>query len=104
MTYKGILKNLSRDWVTGKPEVTLQLDARAEDIEKLKDKPLSVELKRYRKKRSLDANAYYWKLVGELAGVIDQSNAWIHNDMLRRFGSYLRFGIPRNGIYQYHSE
>lgn len=86
MIYKGILKNLSLDYTTRKPEVTLQLDARAEDIEKLKDKPLSVELKQYRKKRSLDANAYYWKLVGELAGVIDQSNAWIHNDMLRRFG------------------
>lgn len=86
MVYKGILKNLSLDWITRKPEVTLQLDARAEDIEKLKDKPLSVEIKQWRKKRSLDANAYYWKLVGELSGAIGQSNTWIHNDMLRRFG------------------
>lgn len=84
MTYKGILKNLSRDWVTGKPEVTLQLDARAEDIEKLKDKSLSVELKQYRKKRSLDANAYYWVMVGKLADKLGQSSPYIHNLILRR--------------------
>lgn len=86
MICKGILKNLSLDWNTKKPEVTLQLDTKAEFIEKLKEKVLSVELKEYRQKRSLDANAYYWKLLTELADKIGQSNAWIHNDMLRKYG------------------
>lgn len=86
MTCKGILKNLSLDWNTRKPEVILQLDARAEDIEKLKDKPLSVELKQYRRKRSLDANAYYWKLITELSEKLGQSKDYMHNYMLRRYG------------------
>lgn len=86
MICKGMLKSLNLDWKTRKPEITLRVDARPEDVERLRETVLSVELKKYRKKRSLDANAYYWKLVGELAGVIDQSNSWIHNDMLRRFG------------------
>lgn len=82
----GTLKNLSLDWITRKPEVTLQLDARAEDIEQFKDKPLSVELKQYRKKRSLDANAYYWKLITELSEKLGQSKDYTHNYMLRRYG------------------
>lgn len=87
MICRGVLKGLSLDWNTKKPEVTLQLEARAEDIETLKDMPLSVEIKKSRKKRSLDANAYYWLLVGKLADKIGQSNAWIHNDMLRKYGT-----------------
>lgn len=86
MICKGILKNLSLDWLTKKTEVTLQLEARPEEIEKLKEFPLSVEIKKCRKKRSLDANAYYWKLVTELASKLGQTNAWIHNDMLRKYG------------------
>lgn len=86
MTYRGTIKNLSLDWITRKPEVTLQLDARAEDIEKLKDKPLSVELKQYRKKRSLDANAYYWKLITDLSEKLGQSKDYMHNHMLRKYG------------------
>lgn len=86
MICKGILKNLSLDWNTKKPEVTLQLDSKVDFIEKLKEKVLSVELKQYREKRSLDANAYYWLLVGKLANKIGQSKAWIHNDMLRKYG------------------
>lgn len=86
MFCRGILKNLSLDWMTRKPEVTLQLDARAEDIEKLKDKPLSVELKQYRKKRSLDANAYYWKLITNLSEKLGQSKDCMHNYMLQKYG------------------
>lgn len=86
MICKGILKNLSLDWNTKKPEITLQLDTKADVIEELKENVLSIELKRYREKRSLDANAYYWKLVTELADKISQSNAWVHNDMLRKYG------------------
>lgn len=86
MICKGIVKNLSLDWLTKKTEVTLQLEARPEEVEKFKEFPLSVEMKKYRKKRSLDANAYYWKLVTKLADKLGQTNAWIHNDMLRKYG------------------
>lgn len=86
MTYRGILKNLSLDWITRKPEVTLQLEARAEDIEKLKDKPLSVELKQWRKKRSLDANAYYWQLLTKLSESLGESKDYMHNYILRKYG------------------
>jgi len=86
MITQGYLKNLSLDWETRRPEVTLQVEGRAEDLERLKDKKLAVELKQYREKRSLDANAYYWTLIGKLADVLGQSAPWLHNCMLRKYG------------------
>lgn len=50
------------------------------------DKDLSVTIKQYRKKRSLDANAYYWKLVTILSEKIGISKNRMHNFLLRKYG------------------
>ena len=97
MKMTGFLRGLSLNWQTRSPEITLEVSGEAEDIEKLKDKKLTVELKQYREKRSLDANAYYWVLVGNLAGVFGQSNAWMHNYLLRRYGQIMV--IDDQGVY-----
>ena len=44
------------------------------------------EIKKHRKKRSLSANDYYWKLVTECADVLRVSKAEVHNTFLRRYG------------------
>lgn len=49
---------------------------------------LSLEIKPYREKRSLDANAYYWVLLTKLAKVLNTSNAELHNIMLRKYGVF----------------
>lgn len=97
MKMTGFLRGLSLNWQTRRPEITLEVSGEAEDIEKLKGKKLTVELKQYREKRSLDSNAYYWVLVGKLAGVLGQSNAWVHNYMLRRHGKIMV--IDDHGVY-----
>lgn len=97
MKMTGFLRGMSLNWQTRRPEITLEVSGEAEDIEKLKDKKLTVELKQYREKRSLDANAYYWVLVGKLAGVFGQSNAWMHNYLLRRYGQIMV--IDDQGVY-----
>lgn len=43
-------------------------------------------IKLYRKKRSLDANAYYWKLVTVLSEKIGISKNRMHNILLRKYG------------------
>lgn len=56
-------------------------------MRKLKGKEvLSLEIKPYRKKRSLDANGYYWVLLTKLAKVMNTSNAEMHNLMLIHYG------------------
>lgn len=52
----------------------------------LKDKDVTLTVKPYRAKRTLSANAYYWKLLGELAKVLKVSNPYLHNQLLRRYG------------------
>ena len=43
---------------------------------------LSLEIKPYKRKRSLDANRYYWALLTKLAGILGTSNAELHNILL----------------------
>lgn len=97
MRMTGFIRGLSLNWQTRRPEITLEVDGDAEDIERLKDKKLAVELKQYREKRSLDANAYYWVLAGKLADVLGQSSAWVHNHMLRKYGQIMV--IDDQGVY-----
>lgn len=58
-----------------------------EAYEKMKgcDK-LTLEIKKYKAKRSLDANAYYWVLITKLAKRLETSNSELHNDMLAEYG------------------
>ncbi len=55
-------------------------------------KAYTVEIREYRKKRSLDQNALYWKILGEFARAMRMSNAEAHNRMLRDYGQLKRFG------------
>ena len=55
-------------------------------------KRYKVEIREYRKKRSLDQNAMYWSLLTKVAQKTGISNAFAHNQMLRRYGQVERFG------------
>ena len=84
----GFLRGLSLNWQTRRPEITLEVDGDAEDIERLKDKKLAVELKQYRKKRSLDANALLWHCIGQISKSISADKWQIYLLMLKRYGKY----------------
>lgn len=87
MESKGILKSVTKDWVTNKFIITFELEKDISgQIECMKDKVLNIVAKQYRKKRSLDANAYYWKLITEFAETSKISKPMAHNMMLRRYG------------------
>lgn len=88
MKFTGKLKQPVIDYLSGRMAVLFEPN---EDFrqayEELKgcDK-LSFEIKPYRAKRSLDANAYYWVLITKLAKKISISNLELHNMMLRMYG------------------
>ena len=50
------------------------------------DKTYIVEIREYRKKRTLDQNAMYWAILTEFAKALGMSNAEAHNRMLRNYG------------------
>ena len=47
------------------------------------------EVTEYHEKRSLNANALYWQCVTQLAKAMRVSNAYMHNILLRKYGSHL---------------
>ena len=46
-----------------------------------------VEIKCHRKRRSLDQNAMYWSILGQIAKALNISSNRAHNIMLRRYGA-----------------
>lgn len=56
------------------------------NLESLKEHEVSVQIKRYKEKRSLDANAYYWTLLTKYAEVLKLSKPYAHNHILRQYG------------------
>ena len=96
MQTTGIIENIAIDYNTRKPKISLLLDTNEINIvEELKNEnKLNVEIKKWYKKRSKDANAYMWtiaekdaiKEVGqcEVLPIKDEAvetfiNAWQHN-------------------------
>lgn len=89
METTGRIRDISRDLNTNKFLVTLELnEAQLSELktEQAKDQ-LSIVLKEFKKKRSLDANAYYWVLVEKISKLTNTSKVVIHNVMLEQYGT-----------------
>lgn len=84
----GKLKDVSRDWITNQYNITFTVDASVvNSIDSIKDcEKLSIKAVKYRKKRSLDANAYLWVICTKLAEVHQTSKDEIYEEMLQKYG------------------
>lgn len=71
MKLKGRIKDLNLAFLSGKPQLILEIDEKSAliaEYDKLKARDnLSIEVKPYRPKRSLSANAYAWVLMDKIA-------------------------------------
>lgn len=59
-----------------------------------RDKPHVLEIKEKRDKRSLDANAYFWTLLTELANALGTKKEELYLKYVRDFGPYKDFTFP----------
>lgn len=67
--------------------VELILDGcKTEEIEKLDNCEVDVVIKKYRKKRSLDANAYFWLLLDKLSVMVNLPKENIYKGYIRQIG------------------
>lgn len=84
----GKLLDINYNYITQKPRITFEVENLG-DIEELREvEKLSIEAKKYRKKRSLDANAYCWVLIGKLAEKTGESPIDIYRNNIIDIGSY----------------
>ena len=67
-------------------QITLELDEQPGFYDRLKDKDISVEIKKYSEKRSLNANAYFHTLVGQIAAIQRLTHTEVHNRLIADYG------------------
>ncbi len=87
MEFTSKIKDIGRT-LQGSLTITLESHEispkKAAELAELGD--LMVTIEKRKKKRSLDANAYYWLLVGKIGKHTGASKNHIHNMMLDRYG------------------
>ena len=82
-TVNGVMYSGTRDLTI----VEIQLEGnQAEAVEKFKGMHVDVSLKQFKRRRSLDANRYYWTLIGKLRYVTGQPKSDIYKDHVRDVG------------------
>lgn len=82
--------NIGQDFNEGAYTVTFYTNQSPIRLyEKLKDnKEIKVEAKKKSNRRSLDANAYMWTLLGKLQDELKISKEDIYRDLIRNIGEY----------------
>lgn len=92
MEFTGKINGIGIDYNSQKFTLSLVANENiAAEYECLKDcEKVRVTVKKYRNKRSIDANAYYWRLLTELSEVLKISKPCAHNIMLRKYGQSVK--------------
>lgn len=90
MRVSGRIVGANIDFKTNKPMLTLEVNERndfEQIVDDLKDKDkLSIEIKPYRQRRSLDANAYSWVLIDKLSEKLNESKEAIYREYIKHIG------------------
>lgn len=88
--FKGQLAHFVMSYYTGRP--ILSIDVGTNDatmlrmFDELRDKKLTIEIKEYKAKRSLNANAYAWQLIGKIGDATRASKEEVYLKMLKDYG------------------
>ena len=84
---------------SGKHRLTLELDADfREDFDQLHDAAVEVTVKKYRKGRSLDANAMMWAYCEKIAKAIHSTKEAVYREQIRQVGEYTPLPIKESAI------
>ena len=100
MLCTGKLIDTSIDINTRKPKVTFLLNENAfDEINEIKDiEKLKIEAKKYRNKRSLDANAYCWVLIGKLAEKLNIKDIEVYRKAIGEVGVFEIFPVRNEAV------
>ena len=85
--FQGKILKAYHDYVTGIDIVVFVPEQQALEVcESLRDKRLTLNIKQYRQKRSLNANSYYWALLSKICEATGVDSNYQHNLNLRECG------------------
>lgn len=87
MEIKGTFHSLSKDYKSNKWLITFEAEnLEPELIDEIKEKLLTIIVKVFKKKRSLDSNAYCWVLIDKLAKVMKEKKTDLYKHYVTEIG------------------
>lgn len=99
------LKDMSIDFASRKQIVSFIIDKDfAEEFDRLKDKPLTVEVKQYRERRSNNANAYMWVLCEKIAQTQGIGAEEVYRHAIREVGVHVPLPIKAEAVERFQTE
>lgn len=96
----AIISDIGIDYKTNKAKITFLLDNKEclQQAEELQDTKLTVEAKKWYKKRSKDANAYLWVLIEKLSQKLNMSRIEVYKKHIYEAGKYQELGMPEEAM------
>ena len=88
MKAKGRITGIQVPFRSKRPVVSFEVQAEPEALEKYMDIDLDISFSRHRNRRSIDANAFLWACLGEIARAINSDTWSIYLYMLERYGKF----------------
>lgn len=74
-------------------------DKALEELDSIKDLDrLTIDAVKYRHKRSLNANAYFWQLCDKIAKALNSDKDTIYGIQLSRYGVFIDVGVVREAL------
>lgn len=90
MESKARLIDISKDWKSGKFRLTFEVDSFLPNmVDAIKDVCLRLSVKKWKEKRSLDANGYMWVLLSKLSEKLNEQGTG--TDPQKLYEHYLRY-------------
>lgn len=100
MNLTGKIKTANIDYETNNMLLTLIINekqALKQGFDELKEQDkLSIKIEKWRQKRSLNANAFFWAIVGKIADKVGASKDEIYFEMLKRYGQSELISVVSN--------
>ena len=100
METTGTLEEINIDYKTGKPKISFLINDKNKlpNIEELKGLKLKIIAKKDIKKRSLNANNYFWKLLQELCELAEIDTIEEYKRKIKELGIFRRFKIEKDNV------
>lgn len=100
MEFTGQIKSINKDITTNQINITFAANENIlAEYEKIKDcEKLRIKAVKYRNKRSLDANAYFWVLLQKMAEVLHTDKWSLYLQMLRRYGQFTYIVVKPHAV------
>lgn len=86
----GKIVGVSFDYLSGRPIVSFELNERQTSLDMVDElkshEKLALKVDKFKKKRSLDANAYCWTLIGKIAEKTNVPKDEVYREAIREIG------------------